>query len=58
MQSPQSLQKFKNAGIVFLIVGLANFTVAIATQQPAFFGVAPAFIALGVVFLAKSRAAS
>ena len=53
MQSPQS---FKNAGIVFLIVGVANLAIAIFARQPVFYGIAPGMIAIGVIFLAKSRA--
>lgn len=57
MQSTQSPRSFKNAGIVFLIVGLANLAVAIFARQPVFYGIAPGMIALGVIFLAKSRVA-
>lgn len=54
MQSPQSS---KNAGLVFLIVGVANLIVAVVARQPVFYGIAPGLIAIGVVFLAKSRTA-
>ncbi len=53
MQSPQS---FKRAGVVFLIVGLANLAIAVVARQPVFYGIAPGLIAMGVIFLAKSRA--
>ena len=45
----------KGAGAGFLGVGVAFFVIALGTDQSAFIGVAMAFLALGVVFLAKAR---
>jgi uncharacterized membrane protein YiaA len=56
MQSTQSPPSPKNTGIVLLIVGLANLAIAIVAHKPVFYGVAPGLIAMGVIFLAKSRA--
>lgn len=51
MNKPKNL---KGGGLAFLGSGVAFLGVA-ASGQPAFFGVATAMIALGIVFLAKSR---
>ena len=49
---------FKGPGVAFLACGLAFLGVGIATRNPVFWSMAPAFVALGVVFLARSRKAS
>lgn len=51
MGKPKDL---KGAGITFLCVGVAFLGVA-ASGQLAFLGVGIAMIALGIVFMAKSR---
>ena len=43
------------SGAVFLACGVVFMGVALGTRQFAFLGVGSAFIALGVVFLAKSK---
>ena len=45
----------RGAGAGFFGVGVAFLAIAMATDQPAFIGVALAFITLGVVFLVKTR---
>jgi hypothetical protein len=40
---------------MFLACGVAFLTLALASGQPAFLGLGPAMLALGVVFLARSR---
>ena len=45
----------KGAGTGFLGVGIAFLAISLGTDQPAFLGVALAFITLGLVFLARQR---
>lgn len=52
MASPQQLRAL---GTVFLSCGLGFLVAGIASQMTAMYGVAPAFIGMGVVFLGKSR---
>jgi hypothetical protein len=47
---------FRNAGFAFVSVGIAELGVAVFAHQPVFYGVAPAMIAIGVVFIARRRA--
>ena len=51
----QRSKDLKGAGTGFLGVGVAFLAITLGTDQPAFLGVALAFITLGVVFLAKQR---
>ena len=51
MESPKNL---KGVGGGFLGIGMAFLVIAL-TGQSAFLGVAMASVALGIVFLAKSR---
>ena len=53
MAKPKNL---KGGGLAFLGSGVAFLGVA-ASGQPAFLGVAMAMIALGIVFIGKSRKA-
>ena len=43
------------SGIAFLGCGIAFFAVGIATRMAVFAMTAPAFIALGIVFLVRAR---
>lgn len=45
----------RGAGAGFFGVGVAFLAIAMGADQPAFIGVALAFITLGIVFLAKTR---
>jgi hypothetical protein len=51
----RSPQQSKIAGYCFLGGGVAFFIAAILGRSIAFFGVGASYIALGIVFLAKSR---
>ena len=51
----QQRKSLKGAGTGFLGVGVAFLAITLGTNQPAFLGVALAFITLGVVFLARQR---
>ena len=53
MDSRNSTQ-LKTAGITFIAAGIPFLGLA-AVLQPAFSGVGCAFLALGIVFLARSR---
>ena len=50
-----STRQILAAGITFLLCGVAFSAVALFTQQTAFYGVAPAFLTLGLVFIATSK---
>jgi hypothetical protein len=52
MQTPS---QSRAAGLAFLGCGVAFLAVALTTGQYAFLGVGPAMLALGIVFLARSR---
>ena len=52
---PQDPKQLRGAGIAFLGAGVAFSAAALAAGQAAFIGVATSVIALGVVFLARSR---
>jgi len=52
MKSPQ---QFLATGIAFLFCGVAFFAAALLTKQIAFYGIAPAFLTFGIVFIALSR---
>ena len=53
----ESRKNPKAAGAAFFGVGIAFLVVALSTDQPAFLGVAMAFVTLGLVFLGKARQA-
>ena len=48
-------KNLKGAGTAFFGAGIAFLVVALSTDQPAFLGVAMAFVTLGLVFLGKAR---
>ena len=50
-----SAKQFQTLGFTFFICGVAFLGVGIATSMMTFYTMAPAFIVIGVVFLAKSR---
>jgi hypothetical protein len=50
-----SAKQFQPLGITFLSCGVVFLAVGVATKMTAFWTMAPAFIVLGIVFLAKSR---
>lgn len=48
-------KNLKGAGAAFFGSGIAFLVASLLAEQPAFIGVACAFLALGVVFLGKAR---
>jgi hypothetical protein len=54
MESEKQEKSKKALGIVFLACGVTFMSVGLATKILALWGMAPGFIALGVVFLAMS----
>jgi len=50
-----SEKQLQTLGITFLSCGVAFLAVGLATKMTTFWSMAPAFIVLGIVFLAKSR---
>ena len=51
----KSTQQLLAAGIAFLIVGVTFFAVGLVTQQSAFYGIGPAFLTIGIVFIATAK---
>jgi len=51
----QNPKQLRGAGIAFLGAGVAFAAATLAAGQPAFIGVGASLVALGVVFLARSR---
>lgn len=50
-----SAKKFQALGFTFFSCGVVFLGIGIATNMLTFYTMAPAFIVIGVVFLAKSR---
>jgi len=48
-------KNLKGAGAAFIGSGVAFLATSLLAEQPAFIGVACAFLALGVVYLGKAR---